>query len=487
MPISSPSNTSLVPATQSTPGTIKDVANQFRQAKSPDAQLWYIAGDQFTNLQRQVDGVWRVLQKALPVPDPLQITAADGSLIAQIGNIIDAVTNQNFPGIWADNLYVGGSNGSPSSAPFFSDGTRVVVGKNGQVFILDPYGNVGAWMGTQSEATQNVTGAANNGSGVIRLTVTAHGYRSGDWVNVAGVGGVPNSTGQWLISVISNNTFDLLGSTFAGSYTSGGTAGRFFSGGAFSTLAVAAGQRITNAVNNGSGLVRLTITGHGYKTGYAVVTTNVGGIPGANGSFLVTVIDANTIDLQNSTFSGAYTSGGISINWPTAKLLAQGDGSLLLQNVSITINGPNGTLTITPTIPALTVIDNSGNASQVAPGSIGVSATGNNPSAVLHFDQLIIFNSSNIQVVKLYSDTGATEAGKLLLQNSAHSASITLDPTATNTINTSTGNINTAGSFSQNNVAGVTGFVSLAKITSGGTNGQLTVAGGIITNIVNPT
>lgn len=70
-----------------------------------------------------------------------------------------------------------------------------------------------------------ITGAANNGAGLIRLTVASTtGLYDNNTATVASVGGVPNATGTWLIDVISATTFDLLGSTFGGAYTTGGTA-----------------------------------------------------------------------------------------------------------------------------------------------------------------------------------------------------------------------------------------------------------------------
>jgi hypothetical protein len=311
------------------PVNVRPHAQSLRALRTPGGNT---VADALDQTQAALDQIFATLTSPLPAPQQFGITDQSGALIAWIGNRL--VGSQQFLGGWFKQLYVGG--GSPATAPFFADTSgRVVVGQNGQVFVLDAYGNTGAWLGTQSEGSQNVSGAVA-ATGAIRLTVTGHGYRNGDWVNVASVGGVPNATGQWLISVYDANHFDLLGSTFSGAYTSGGTVNRFFGGGAFETLAVAAGQRITNAANNGSGLVRLTIPSHGYATGYALVVSNVGGVPGANGPFLATVIDANTVDLQGSEFSGLYTSGGIAINWPTAKLLAQGDGSLLLQNARIT-------------------------------------------------------------------------------------------------------------------------------------------------------
>lgn len=67
-----------------------------------------------------------------------------------------------------------------------------------------------------------VTGAVTS-AGLIKLTVTAHGYATGARVVVASVGGVPAATGVWTITVTSANDFTLDGSTFAGTYTSGGT------------------------------------------------------------------------------------------------------------------------------------------------------------------------------------------------------------------------------------------------------------------------
>jgi hypothetical protein len=75
-----------------------------------------------------------------------------------------------------------------------------------------------------SAATRwTVTGAANNGSGAIRLTVASHGLLTAMRMEVRGVGGVTNANGHWTITVIDANNFDLQGSTFAGTYTSGGS------------------------------------------------------------------------------------------------------------------------------------------------------------------------------------------------------------------------------------------------------------------------
>ncbi|MEN9907140.1 MAG: hypothetical protein RLZZ540_281 [Bacteroidota bacterium] len=72
-------------------------------------------------------------------------------------------------------------------------------------------------------------------------------------------------------------------------------------------------KSITNAVNNGSGLIRISATAHGLSTGNKCFISGVVGTTEANGSWIVTVVDANTIDLNSSTFTNTYSSAGTLI------------------------------------------------------------------------------------------------------------------------------------------------------------------------------
>ena len=72
-----------------------------------------------------------------------------------------------------------------------------------------------------------------------------------------------------------------------------------------------AGKTITAAANNGSGLIRLTATAHGFSTGCRVRVGFVAGTTEANATWTVTRITADTFDLQGSTFTNAYVSGGL--------------------------------------------------------------------------------------------------------------------------------------------------------------------------------
>lgn len=67
---------------------------------------------------------------------------------------------------------------------------------------------------------------------------------------------------------------------------------------------------ITNAVNNGAGLIRITKVTHGFSTSDRISLSEVQGTTEANGTWTITVIDPNTFDLQGSTFINTYVSGG---------------------------------------------------------------------------------------------------------------------------------------------------------------------------------
>ena len=74
-------------------------------------------------------------------------------------------------------------------------------------------------------------------------------------------------------------------------------------------------KTITNAVSSGGpDLIRITATGHTFSTGDLINIYGVVGTTEANNSWTITVIDANTFDLQGSTHTNAYVSGGTATN-----------------------------------------------------------------------------------------------------------------------------------------------------------------------------
>jgi hypothetical protein len=70
-----------------------------------------------------------------------------------------------------------------------------------------------------SPGEYTVTGAANNGSGLIRLTTATHVIETGDTVVVHDVLGTLEANGRWIATKIDATHVDLQGSTFTNTFT----------------------------------------------------------------------------------------------------------------------------------------------------------------------------------------------------------------------------------------------------------------------------
>jgi len=106
----------------------------------------------------------------------------------------------------------------------------------------------------------------------------------------------------------------------------------FFSPGGFNNaLTQPSTTVVSGAVNNGSGLIRITDTAHGYQTGDVVTVAGVGGTTEANATWAITVIDANTFDLVQSTFTHTFSSNGTALLIPTIRIRNGAAGADLLQ------------------------------------------------------------------------------------------------------------------------------------------------------------
>jgi hypothetical protein len=83
-------------------------------------------------------------------------------------------------------------------------------------------GQNGVWTSQALQATKTLTAATN--ATPIAITITGHGYSTGDTVVVTGVAGNTAANGTWEITVTDTNTFTLDGSAGNANRTSGGTA-----------------------------------------------------------------------------------------------------------------------------------------------------------------------------------------------------------------------------------------------------------------------
>jgi hypothetical protein len=87
------------------------------------------------------------------------------------------------------------------------------------------------------------------------------------------------------------------------------------------------GVSITNIADNGSGLIRVTAASHGYNTNDWVVISGAASATNANNRWQVTRIDANTVDLQGSTFAATGTAGILSEGTTAYYTLRVDDGA----------------------------------------------------------------------------------------------------------------------------------------------------------------
>jgi len=74
------------------------------------------------------------------------------------------------------------------------------------------------------------------------------------------------------------------------------------------TASKADSGNVENATN--ASPVVITDTAHGLTTGAYLTVANVEGNTGANGSYAVTKVNANSFSLDDSTGNGSYTTGG---------------------------------------------------------------------------------------------------------------------------------------------------------------------------------
>lgn len=345
----------LVNSKQPYPAGVTSSPQAVRAANQPYSEV--LAQD-LLNIQKSLNDLHRTLREQKPTVDKIAVVdPATGEVIAALGEFIyNGVPTTNY----FSEIHVGDplNTGDPSFALLNAQDGVVTIGQNGWVDVLDPFGLSAARLGTEFD-TQLVVGAADNGSGLIRLEVTGHTLLNGDIVRVMNVGGVPNATGIRTVTKIDANHFDLQATVFAGTYTSGGTVDRLL--------------HVTGAVSDGSPTprIKLTVVAHGYPNGEMVDVQNVGGVPNATGQWIIEYVDADHFTLVGSTWGGTYTTGGTCLRYfagglfetmavagtsfPSAKLRAMPNGDLVIEDAIISLTGAGSSITLNPATGELTV------------------------------------------------------------------------------------------------------------------------------------
>ncbi len=142
------------------------------------------------------------------------------------------------------------------------------------------------------------------GSNPITVTsATPTGLADGDQVYVSGVLGTTNANGAFIVGSVTSTTFTLTGAVNNGTYTAGtGTwQGIYLENGT---------GTVTGATNVAGQPITITSRNNALFNGQLVTVTGVLGNTGANGTFVVANVTANTFQLVGSTGTGTYTKGG---------------------------------------------------------------------------------------------------------------------------------------------------------------------------------
>ena len=136
---------------------------------------------------------------------------------------------QNYQAAVTDYRTTSGQNTVDPTTGIPIPGTTMRITENDDYRVTqqtgEPPGGKNTLPGTDPNAVtyRVISSAADNGSGLIRLTVnTTSGMITGQQVTIGDVVGTTEANGNWTITVISLTEIDLQNSTFANAYASGG-------------------------------------------------------------------------------------------------------------------------------------------------------------------------------------------------------------------------------------------------------------------------
>lgn len=204
-------------------------------------------------------------------------------------------------------------------------------------------------LGTDSVPALSITGAANNGSGLIRLTVpSAALFATGQVKTVSDVVGTTEANGTWTITVVDSTHIDLQGSTFVNGYASGGSIG-----GGVAEITLGGGLTMSASIlsaSNNPGLLPNFLSGLAMNAGGASPNMSIGGgvANDSTGSSLMNLASSiikNTASWVVGSTSGGLDTGAIASNtWYHFFLIKRPDTGVV--DVLFSLN-PS-----TPTMPA---------------------------------------------------------------------------------------------------------------------------------------
>lgn len=279
-----------------------------------------------SELRVTASGVARDLGPATPAPvgsrSTTIIAVAGGNAAVISGSGVTAVT-QGTAAFSATPKVIFGE-------PFFQD-IYFCDGASYKYFdvsanLLANWEATAGTMPSQDFEVKSITGATN--ASPIVVTITAHGYATGDQATIAGVLGNTAANGTWTITVLTANTFSLTGSTGNGAYTSGGTCTIRRIGSRCSLIAVWGGRIVLSGLGTDPQNIFMSAVGDPFDWDYSpevqtvqqAVAGNITSGYGKNGDIVTALIpytdDKLIIGGSHSIrmFLGNPAEGGINVS-----------------------------------------------------------------------------------------------------------------------------------------------------------------------------
>lgn len=194
-------------------------------------------------------------------------------------------------------------------------------------------------LGSNANPALTIVGAANNGAGLIRLTVgDTSTFATGQVKVVAGVVGTVEANDSWTITVVDATHIDLQGSTFTNNYISGGTIGA-----GFEEISLSSPLKMTGNVLSVSAAQYLywqeVVTGSGNGMALAVGTNkrafntlSINEITGASQASNQLTLPAGTYEVDIDLFAAPVTANSPFMH--VAQLWNATDAAQILQGVS---------------------------------------------------------------------------------------------------------------------------------------------------------
>lgn len=149
---------------------------------------------------------------------------------------------------------------------YFCDGATYKYYDVAENTMVNWTATTGGTMPAQEPGFQNISGATN--ASPIVVTVASHDLSNGLQVTISEVLGNTAANGTWTIANVTTNTFELVGSTGNGAYTSGGKCSRL-SGSRCSLIAVWGGRIVMSGIETDPNNIFMSAVGDPFDWNYS--------------------------------------------------------------------------------------------------------------------------------------------------------------------------------------------------------------------------